>query len=142
MKFLFYSFLFNLVYAAAFSDAKSEASLLEKEAWEHIAVSLAGTKTSSLWDILEDSFDEHPETEEEEGPPSKKIHFEDEPSTSSDLSAPKPHTILSSKIKVAFPINEGSFYDSGLSQEFLPIHEQLPHGKAIYLCGFNCGYQA
>ena len=99
-------------------------------------------KTSGLWDILEDLFDEHPETEEDKGPPSKKIHSEDEYSTSSDLSAPKPHTIPSSKIEVVFPINEGSLHDSGTGQELLPIHQQLPHRKAVYLCGFNCGYHA
>ena len=121
---------------------KSKASPLEKEAWGHFVVSLAGTKTSSLWDILGDLFNECPETEEEGSPPSKKIHLEDEPSSSPVLSAPKTHTLPLSKIDVAFPINEGSLHDSGISQEFLPICEQLPHRKAIYLCGVNCGYHA
>ena len=104
---------------------KSKASLLEREAWGYFTASLAGTKTYGLWDILEYLFDESPETEEEEGPPCRKIHLEDEPSTSSDPSDSKPPTIPSSKIEIAFPINEGSLHDSGISQEFLPICEQL-----------------
>ena len=119
---------------------KSKASLLEKEAWGYFTASLAGTKTSGLWDILEDLFDECPETEEEEGPPSKKIHLEDEPFTSSDPLNSKPPTTPSSEIEIIFPIKESSIHDSGISQEFLPIHEQLPHRKAVYLCGFNCAY--
>ena len=43
---------------------KSKALLLEKEAWEHFAASLAGTRTSGLWDILEDLFVECSESEE------------------------------------------------------------------------------
>ena len=81
---------------------KSKASLLEKEAWGYFTVSLVGTKTSGLWDILEDLFNECPETEEEEGPPSKKIHLEYEPSTSSaplDSKPLFPHL----KLKSLFP---------------------------------------
>ena len=74
---------------------------------------------SSLWAIL-DLFDECPETEEEKGPSSRKIHLEYEPS---------------SKIKVTFPVNEGSLHDSGVSQEFVPICELLPHKKVVYLYG-------
>ena len=92
--------------------------LLEKEAWGCFAAFLAGSKTSSLWDILEDLFDEHLEVEEKEGSPSKKIHLEDEPSTSSDPLDHKLTTAPSSKMKIAFPINEGSLHDSGISQEF------------------------
>ena len=91
------------------------------QAWGCFVASLAGSKTSSLWDILEDLFDEIPEVEEEEGPPSKKIHLEDEPSTSSDPSDPKLSTTPSPKIEIIFPINEGSLHDSGISQEYLPI---------------------
>ena len=79
--------------------------------------------------ILEDSFDECSEAEEEEDPPSKKIHLEDGPSTSSDPLDPKLPTAPLSKIKIAFPINEDSLHDSGINQEFLPIHEQLPTEK-------------
>ena len=39
---------------------KTKAALLEEEAWGCFAASLAGSKTSSLWDILEDLFDEIP----------------------------------------------------------------------------------
>ena len=30
-------------------------------------------------------------------------------------------------------MNEGSLHDSGISQEYLPIHEQLPHRTAVVL---------
>ena len=53
---------------------KRKALLLEKEAWGNLAASLAGTRTTGLWDILEDLFAECSESEGEEGPPSKKIH--------------------------------------------------------------------
>ena len=119
---------------------KSKASLLEEEAWGYFVASLAGTKSSALWDILEDLFNELPEAEDEEGPPSMKIHMEDESSTSYDPLDPKLPTTTSSKIKIAFHINEGSIHDSGISQEFLPIQEQLPHRKAVYLYGFQCDY--
>ena len=39
-------------------------------------------------------------------------------------------------------MSESSLHDSGISLEFLPICEQLPHGKAVYLCAFDCGYHA
>ena len=142
MKWYFTLSFPGLLYAAASAMLKSKASLLGKESWGHFVASLVGTKTSGLCDILEDFFDECPETEEEEGQPSKKIYLEDEPSTSSDPSAPKPPTIPSSKIEVTFPINEGSLQESGISHKFLPIGEQLPYRKAIYLCGFNCGHCA
>ena len=64
---------------------KSKLLLLEKEAWGHLRTCLAGTKTCCLWDILEDLFKECSDSEEEESPPSKKTHQEDEPSTSSGL---------------------------------------------------------
>ena len=51
---------------------KSKAALLEKEDCGCFMASLVGMKTSSLWNILEDLFDEIPEFEEEEGSPSKK----------------------------------------------------------------------
>ena len=117
---------------------KSKALLLKKEPWECFAASLAGMKSSGLWDILEDLFAECSESKEEEGPPSKKIHQENELSTSSDPSKSTPPTAPSSKISIS--INEESLHDSGISQEFSPIHEQLPHSKAVYLCAFNCGY--
>ena len=37
-------------------------------------------------------------------------------------------------------MNEGSLHDSGISQVFLLICEQLPHRKAVYLCAFDCSY--
>ena len=105
--------------------------------------SLVGTKTSSLWDILEGLFAETPEVEEEEeGPPSNKVWLEDEPSTSSDHLELKLPTTPSPKIEITFPINEGSLHDSGISQEYVPIQEQLPHRKAVYLCRFQCTYYA
>ena len=108
---------------------KMKASSLAKEAWGCFVAFLAGSKTSSLWGILEDLFDELPEFEEEEGPPSKKIHMEDEPSTSSDPSDPKLPTIPSSKIEIAFPINEGSLHDSSISQEFYLFKSSWPTEK-------------
>ena len=117
---------------------KNKGSHLEKETLGCFAASLAGTKTSDLWDILEDLFMKHFESGKEEGPPSKKICQEEEPPTSFNPSKSTPPTAPSSEI--AIPINEGSLHDSGISQEFLPICEQLPHRKAIYLCGFNCDY--
>ena len=116
---------------------KSKSALLEKEAWGCFMASLVGTKTSSLWDVL---FDEIPEFEEEEGPPSKKIYLEDEPSTNSDPLDPKPSATPLPKIEIIFPINEGSLHESGISQGYLPIWEQLLHRKAVHLCGFQCGY--
>ena len=91
------------------------------QVWECFAAFLAGSITSGLWDILEDLFDELPEFEREEGPPSKYIHLEDEPSTSSDPLDPKLPTTPSCKIEITFPKNEGSLHDSGISQDFLPI---------------------
>ena len=41
-----------------------------------------------------------------------------------------------------FPMYEGPLHDSGISQEYLPVWQQLPHSKAIYLCTFWCGYHA
>ena len=67
-------------------------------------------------------FDELPEFKEEEGPPSKKIHLEDELPTSSDPSDSTLPT-TSPKIEIAFPRNEGCLHDSGISQQFLPIWE-------------------
>ena len=87
-------------------------------------------------------FDEIPEAEEEKGPPPKKIQLEDEPSTSSDPSEPKLPSTPSSKTEITFPVNEGSLHDSGRNQEYLPIQEQLPHRKSVYLCGFQCRYCA
>ena len=59
---------------------------------------------------------------------------------SSDPSDTKLPTTPSSKIEITFPINEGSLHDSGISQEYLLIQEQLHHRKEAYLCSFNCGY--
>ena len=39
-------------------------------------------------------------------------------------------------------MSEGSLHDLGISLEFLPFHEQLPHRKVIYLCVLDCGYYA
>ena len=119
---------------------KRKALLLEKAAWGCLTVSLAGTKTSGLWDILEDLFVDSSKSEEEEGPPSKKICQTDEPSTCSEPSKSTTSTAPSSDIII--PMSEGSLHDSGISQEFLPISEQLPHRKAVYLCAFDCGYHA
>ena len=121
---------------------KMKASSLEKEARGCFVAFLAGSKTSILWEILEYLFDKCPEAKEEEGPPSKKIHLEDEPSTISDPSDPKLPTAPSSKIKIAFPLNESSLHDSDINQEYLPFHKQLPHRKGVYLCGFQCRYCA
>ena len=118
---------------------KSKALLLEKEAWGCFTASLAGTKTSGLWDILEDLFAECSESKEE-GLPSKKICQEDETSTSSDPLKFTSSTAPSSNIVI--PMSESSPHDSGRSQEFLPLHGQLPHRKAVYLCAFYCGYCA
>ena len=132
---------FQSLYMAYLSATlKMKASSLGKEAWGYFEAFLAGSKTGRLWDILEDLFDELAGFEEEEGPPSKEIPMEDEPSTSSDPLDPKLLTTPSSKIKITFPINEGSLHESGINQEFLPIREQLPHRKAVYLCGFQCVY--
>ena len=51
-----------------------------------------------------------------------------------------PTSILSTKSQIVFPMNEGSLHDSGITSEYLPVWEQLPHCKAVYLCGFHCGY--
>ena len=56
------------------SMLKSKVLLLEKEDWGCLATFLASSKTSGLWDILEDLFAECSESEEEESPPSKKPH--------------------------------------------------------------------
>ena len=37
-------------------------------------------------------------------------------------------------------MSEDSLHDLGISLEFVPIHEQLPHRKAIYVCAFDCVY--
>ena len=58
---------------------KCKALLLEKEAWGHLSASLAGTKTSGVWDILEGLFMECSDSEEEESPPPKMFCQEDEP---------------------------------------------------------------
>ena len=50
-----------------------KATLLEKEAWGCLVASVVGSKTSGLWDILEDLFDKIIEVEEEEGQPSKTV---------------------------------------------------------------------
>ena len=70
---------------------KTKAALLEKGAWGHFAASLAGSRTSSLWELLEGLSGEVSDAKEEEGPPSKKSQPEGEPSTSgSGLSAHTP----------------------------------------------------
>ena len=119
---------------------KSKALLLEKETWGHLTPSLAGTKTSGLWDILEDLFMECSDSEEEERPPSNKTHQEDEPSTSSGPSKSTPSSAPS--FNMIIPMSEGSLHDSGISLECLLIHEQLLHRKVSYLCTFECSYPA
>ena len=74
---------------------KGKALLLEKEAWGHLTACLAGTKTFSLWNILEDLFEEWSDSEEEESPPSKKTCQEDEPSTSYRPSTSTPSSVPS-----------------------------------------------
>ena len=60
---------------------KAKTALLEKEVWGHFATFLAGSRTSGLWEFLEDLFGEVSKAEEEEGPLSKKSQPEDETST-------------------------------------------------------------
>ena len=124
---------------------KAKATLLEKEAWGHLSASLVGCKTSGLWDLLEDLFHKMSEGGEEESPPSKRSHSEDKPSTSglgqsvltaaSSILQPAP-----TKTIVIFLMNESSLHDSDLKPEYFPVHEKLPHNKAICLCGFHHGY--
>ena len=85
-------------------------------------------------------FTECSDSEEEESPPPKKSHQEDEPSTNTEPSKSTPSTDPSFNMVIA--MSEGSLHDLGISLEFLLIHEQLPHRKAIYVCAFNCGYHA
>ena len=61
---------------------KAKAALLEKEAWGHLAGSLVGSKTSGLWDLLEDLFGKMSEAEEEKSPLSERSQSEDKSSTS------------------------------------------------------------
>ena len=49
---------------------KAKVALQEKEAWGCFADSLAGSRTSGLWEFLEDLFSEVSEAAEEEGPQS------------------------------------------------------------------------
>ena len=112
---------------------KSKAALLEKEAWGCFTASLVGTKTSSLWDILEDVedvFDKIPEFEEEKGPPSRKSTWKISLPPVQILWILSSLLLLCLRFEITFPINEGS----------LPIQEWLPHRKVFYLCGFQCGY--
>ena len=126
---------------------KAKAALLGKEAWGHLAASLVGSKTSALWDLLEDLFGKMSEAEEEESPPSKRNQSKDKPSTSclapsvltSASTIPQP---APTKTTVIFPMKKSSLHSSGLKPEYLPVHEKLTHNKAIYLCGFYCGYNA
>ena len=107
---LLFQFLYILQLSA---KLKMKASLLEKEAWGCFVAFPSGLQTSSLWDILEDLFDKISEVEEEEGPPSKKIYLEDEPSMSSDPLDPKLSTTPSPKIEITFPITKGFLHDYG-----------------------------
>ena len=110
---------------------KAKAALLEKEAWGHLAASLAGSKTSGLWDLLEDLFGEISEAEEEGSPPPRRSCSEDQPSTSglgpslltSTSTIPQPAT---SKTTVIFPMNKSSLHDSVIKPEYPPVHEKLP----------------
>ena len=74
-----------------------------------------------------------------------KCHSEDEPSTSGSgpsvlTSTPNIPQPVPNKPTVIFPMNESSLHDSGIKPEYLHVHEKLPNNKAIYLCGFQCGY--
>ena len=133
----YYCFSF-LVYAVAFCNTQDEGILIGKRSLGVFCGFSSRFKTSGLWDILENLFEEITEVKEEEGVPSKKIQLEDEPSTSSDPMDPHLSTTPSPKIEITFPVNEVSLHNSGISQEYLPIGEQLPHRKAVYLCGFQC----
>ena len=75
--YFYFQYLFMLQLAATL---KAKADLLEKEACGHLAASLAGSKTSDLWDVLEDLFTKMSEVGEEGSPPPKRSHSEDEPS--------------------------------------------------------------
>ena len=130
LLFLFYS-LYMLQLSATL---KMKASSLEKEAWGCLSLFKQVQKPPVFGIFL---FNELPEFEEEEGPPSKKIYLVDEPSTGSDPFDPKLPTTPSSRIEIAFPINEGSLHDSGISQEFLPIQEQFPSEKQFISVVFN-----
>ena len=86
---------------------KSKTLLLEKEAWGHFSASLAGTKTSGLWDILEGLFTECSDCEGEESPPPKKVHQEDKPFTGSEPSKSLPSSAsitLAQWVKVLYMI--------------------------------------
>ena len=39
-------------------------------------------------------------------------------------------------------MNKSSLHNSGIKPEYLPVHEKLPHNKAIFPCGFHCCYHA
>ena len=126
---------------------KAKAALFEKEACGCLAASLAGSKISGLWNLLEDLFGEMSKAEEEKSPPSKRSHSNDEPSTSrsgspvlaSISNIPQP---VFTKSTVIFPMNKSSLHYSGIKPEYLPVCEKLPNNKALYLCGFQCGYWA
>ena len=132
---------FNMLQLLAMLNSK--ALLLEKEAWGCLAASLAGTKTSGLWDILEDLFAECSESEEEEGPPSEKICQEDEPSTSSEPLKSTPSTAPSSNIVIL--MNEGPLHNSGIScciiicficfKNCSPLHWSISLHFVVYI---NC----
>ena len=89
--------------------------------------SLAGSRTSGLWDLLEDLFGEISDTEEEGDPPFKRSWEEDKPSTSdSGPSAPADTPIPDitksalTKVNAIFPMNKGLLHDSGIRPEHLP----------------------
>ena len=126
---------------------KAKTAPLERQAWGHLTAAMVESKTSGLWDLLEDPFCKMSEAEEEKSLPSKRSQSEDEPSkcgsgpsvlsSATTIQQPAP-----TKPTVIFPMNESSLHDSGIKSEYLPVHEKLPHNKVVYLCGFHCGYCA
>ena len=114
------------------STLKAKAAQPVKEAWGHFAASLAGWRASDLWELLEDLFGEVFEAEEEEGPSSKKSQPKDKPSTSASVSSvPTLTDTPSTKAKVVCLWIQELYMIKGITQEYLPVQEQLPHSKAI-----------
>ena len=126
-----------LVHSTAFCKPQGESIFIGKRSLEIFCG--FSSRLKNLWsrEILEDLFDKLTECEEEEGPPCKKIHLEDKPSTSSHPLDPTLPTTPSSKIEIAFPINEGSLHDSGISQDFYPFKSSCPTEKQFISVVFN-----
>ena len=102
---------------------KAKAALLEKEAWGQLAASLAGSKTSGLWDLLQGVFGDLPKTKIERSPPSKRSHSAYDLSTSDSgstvpISTPDITQPISPKISVVSSMDENSLHDSGIKPEY------------------------